>query len=104
MAEDYKREYLLYSESEDDAIRAELRKTQSLRRSFTSILGGLSTFFAGLNPLFVAPMLKYFQIIEFLSNIGKVNVEFKSNLAILFEVLEEMKIPEINFLRKLGPI
>ena len=95
---------MLLTEAENKDLQDTLENTQSLRRSFTSILGGVSSFMAGANPILVAPLLKYFQIIEVLSNFGKINLEFRSNLAILFQVLEDMKLPEVEVLKKLGPI
>ena len=59
---------------------------------------------SGINPLILGPMIKYFQIIEFLSNIGKVNVKFRSNVEILFDFLENMKMPELKILKKYSPI
>jgi hypothetical protein len=59
---------------------------------------------ASVNPIFITPMLKYFQIIEVLSNFGKVNIKYRANLKVLFEALDNLKLPTVDFLRKLGPI
>lgn len=101
---DFTMETVLYTEAEEHELQKKLRESQELRRSFTSVIGGTAAFLTGVNPLLVAPMLKYFQIIEVLSNLGKVNIEFKSNLNILFSILEDLKLPPVKFLRKLGPI
>jgi len=57
---DFQNEVVIFNEEEENRLREQLERSQNLRRSFTSILGGTTTFLAGANPLLVAPMLKYF--------------------------------------------
>ena len=66
----------------------------------TSIL--LSGFNGGLGP--IAYLIRALNIIEIISNLSKMNVQFSGRIKAVLKFIQKLKIPEIEFLTRLSPI
>ena len=65
----------------------------SILAKVCSIAGGTSVY-----------LIKFFNIIDIISNLSKLNVEFGPNLELVIKFIENVSIPEIKFLAKLSPL
>ena len=64
--------------------------------STTAAFSGSSSFFAYL--------AKFFSSMDILSNLASINVEFGSRFKLIMSFIENLKIPEFEFVAKLSPI
>lgn len=64
----------------------------------------IASFFTATGSSSILYLIKYFQILDILSNLGKLNVKFGERLDPLFFLIENLKFPEIDFLKRLSVI
>ena len=88
--------------------RDEKNAAQIGRYVRTSILGivaatSLTVGFIG-SATFLAYFVKFFNIVDILSNIAKINVELGPRFTLVMSFIDSLKIPEISFIANLSPI
>ena len=100
---------VLITGKEDSDLEKDKEKVARVAQATSAVTGGfsfaasLSSIFSG-SPSFFSFLAKFFNTMDILSNLGSINVSFGPRLELVFEMIENLKIPEIKFFSELSPL
>ena len=93
-------------EKEEDQEETNVKRGATLVRAVIGTAASFSILsqacsLAGSSAIY---LIKFFNIIDIIANLSKLNVKFGSNLELLIVFIEHLSLPEIKFLARLSPI
>ena len=88
---------------QDEKQVAEIAKASRLAIGAIAAASSATIAFTGSSTFF-AYLTKFFNIIDILSNLAKINVKLGPRFKLVMIFLENLKIPEIGFLANLSPV
>ena len=94
-------------ESEEEKNQEQVARVAKVTRAAvgaTATTTSVIVAFSGSSSCFFAYLAKFFNLMDILSNLASINVEFGSRFKLIMSFIVNLKIPEIGVLARMSPI
>ena len=93
-------------ESEDERDQRRVAEATRALRGVILAAASASSIIAAFvgSPTFFGYLAKFFNLMDILSNLGNINVQFGARFKLVIKFIENLKVPEIGFLARLSPL